>query len=255
MRSSMIQLGFLNPSFYTAAALAISKSSQQPPLSAPPKPDLTSCCRHDSATPPRRRSLQECHEATHVDLYAKKAYELLKHAMGNPACTPSTSLSQQSICKLALRTLPKEVYQIKWDVVVVDGPIGNAPDAPGRMSTIYTASMLARAGKTTHVVENSGTLGSLINRILQGFALPRRFRYSSLPFSAATEAKSEYNIRNIFGQMLYMNVIITPIWLLVEFGFEHADNWEEIADTWKWIFLSSAMRVNEEQQVHLASQN
>ncbi|KAK8695074.1 hypothetical protein V6N13_072616 [Hibiscus sabdariffa] len=83
---------------------------------------------------------------------AKKAYELLKHARGNPACTPSTSLLRQSACKLALRSLPKEVYQLKWDVVVVDGPIGDAPEAPGRMSTIYTASMLARAGKTTHVV-------------------------------------------------------------------------------------------------------
>ncbi|XVF08698.1 hypothetical protein REPUB_Repub07fG0025800 [Reevesia pubescens] len=83
---------------------------------------------------------------------AKKAYNLLKHARGNPVCTPSTNLLQQSTCKLALRNLPKEVYQLKWDVIVVDGPIGDAPEAPGRMSTIYTASMLARAGKMTDVV-------------------------------------------------------------------------------------------------------
>ncbi|XP_022770426.1 glucuronoxylan 4-O-methyltransferase 1-like [Durio zibethinus] len=83
---------------------------------------------------------------------AKKAYKLLKHARGNPACAPSTSLLQQSTCKLALRNLPQEVYQLKWDVVVVDGPIGDAPEAPGRMSTIYTAGILARAGKTTDVV-------------------------------------------------------------------------------------------------------
>ncbi|XP_022736686.1 glucuronoxylan 4-O-methyltransferase 1 [Durio zibethinus] len=83
---------------------------------------------------------------------AKKAYKLLKHARENPACDPSTSLLQQTTCKLALRNLPQEVYQLKWDVVVVDGPIGDAPEAPGRMSTIYTASMLARAGKTTDVV-------------------------------------------------------------------------------------------------------
>ncbi|XP_007037988.2 PREDICTED: glucuronoxylan 4-O-methyltransferase 1 [Theobroma cacao] len=83
---------------------------------------------------------------------AKKAYSLLKHARGNPACAPSTSLLQQSTCKLALRNLPKEVYQLKWDVVVVDGPIGDGPEAPGRMSTIYTASMLARVGRTTDVV-------------------------------------------------------------------------------------------------------
>ncbi|KAL1089988.1 hypothetical protein V6Z11_D07G058100 [Gossypium hirsutum] len=83
---------------------------------------------------------------------AKKAYKLLKHARENPVCAPSTSLLQQSSCKLALRNLPQEVYQLKWDVVVVDGPIGDAPEAPGRMSTIYTASILARSGKTTDVV-------------------------------------------------------------------------------------------------------
>ncbi|KAH1131380.1 hypothetical protein J1N35_002758 [Gossypium stocksii] len=83
---------------------------------------------------------------------AKKAYKLLKHARENPVCAPSTSLLQQSSCKLALRNLPQEVYQLKWDVVVVDGPIGDAPEAPGRMSTIYSASILARSGKTTDVV-------------------------------------------------------------------------------------------------------
>ncbi|KAE8721756.1 1-deoxy-D-xylulose 5-phosphate reductoisomerase [Hibiscus syriacus] len=84
---------------------------------------------------------------------AKKAYKLLKHARGNPACNPSINLLQQSSCKLALTDLPKQVYELKWDVVVVDGPIGDTPDAQGRMSTIYTASMLARAaGNTTNVM-------------------------------------------------------------------------------------------------------
>ncbi|XP_052477276.1 protein IRREGULAR XYLEM 15, partial [Gossypium raimondii] len=76
---------------------------------------------------------------------AKKAYKLLKHARGNPTCSPSINLLQQSTCKLALRDLPQQVYELKWDVIVVDGPIGDSPEAPGRMSTIYTASMLARA--------------------------------------------------------------------------------------------------------------
>lgn len=51
---------------------------------------------------------------------------------------------------------PEEVYKLKWDVVVVDGPIGDTPEAPGRMPTIYTAGMLARTDgigkKTTDVV-------------------------------------------------------------------------------------------------------
>ncbi|KAE8672287.1 1-deoxy-D-xylulose 5-phosphate reductoisomerase [Hibiscus syriacus] len=79
---------------------------------------------------------------------AKNAYKMLKHSKENPICAPRTSLLQQSTCKLALRNLP-QVYQLKWDVVLVDGPSG---EAPGRMTTIYTASVLARAGKTTDVV-------------------------------------------------------------------------------------------------------
>nr|KJB40025.1 hypothetical protein B456_007G042800 [Gossypium raimondii] len=83
---------------------------------------------------------------------AKKAYNLLKHARKNPACSPTINLLNQSSCKLALRNLPEDVYKLKWDVVVVDGPIGDTPEAPGRMPTIYTAGMLARTdgiGKKT----------------------------------------------------------------------------------------------------------
>ncbi|MBA0685519.1 hypothetical protein Goari_013175 [Gossypium aridum] len=83
---------------------------------------------------------------------AKKAYNLLKHARKNPACSPTINLLNQSSCKLALRNLPEDVYKLKWDVVVVDGPIGDMPEAPGRMPTIYTAGMLARTegiGKKT----------------------------------------------------------------------------------------------------------
>lgn len=83
---------------------------------------------------------------------AKKAYNLLKHARKNPACSPTTNLLNQSSCKLALRNLPDVVYKLKWDVMVLDGPIGNMPEALGRMSAIYTAGMLARVdgiGKNT----------------------------------------------------------------------------------------------------------
>ncbi|KAK2662381.1 hypothetical protein Ddye_000955 [Dipteronia dyeriana] len=83
---------------------------------------------------------------------AKVAYELLKHARKNPACAPSSRLLHASKCKLALTYLPQEVYKHKWDVVVVDGPSGNTPEAPGRMATIYTASMIARTGNLTDVV-------------------------------------------------------------------------------------------------------
>ncbi|KAJ0112185.1 hypothetical protein Patl1_01221 [Pistacia atlantica] len=83
---------------------------------------------------------------------AKDAYKLLKHARQNPDCAPGSGPLQASKCKLALKNLPQEVYKHKWDVVVVDGPSGDAPQAPGRMSTIYTSSIIARAGNATDVL-------------------------------------------------------------------------------------------------------
>ncbi|KAI7985403.1 Glucuronoxylan 4-O-methyltransferase 2 [Camellia lanceoleosa] len=86
---------------------------------------------------------------------AKDAYKLLKYARRNPACGLQHSRSgslKNSSCPLALTRLPREVYKRKWDMVVVDGPRGDAPDAPGRMATIYTASLIARSGNVTDVV-------------------------------------------------------------------------------------------------------
>lgn len=86
---------------------------------------------------------------------SKKAYNLLKHARQNQlACAPSYPklLLQKSKCKLALMNLPAEVYEKKWDIIVVDGPKGDSPESPGRMGSIYTASVLARAGNVSDVV-------------------------------------------------------------------------------------------------------
>lgn len=86
---------------------------------------------------------------------AKDAYKLLEYARQNPACGLQHSRSgslKNSSCPLALTRLPREVYKRKWDMVVVDGPRGDTPDAPGRMTTIYTASLIARSGNMTDVV-------------------------------------------------------------------------------------------------------
>lgn len=56
-------------------------------------------------------------------------------AIGNP---------RYSMCQLALKGLPSEVYDVKWDLIMVDAPTGYYEEAPGRMTAIYTAGMMAR---------------------------------------------------------------------------------------------------------------
>jgi len=41
--------------------------------------------------------------------------------------------------------IPASVLEEKWDVILVDGPEGWRPDAPGRQQSVFLASQLARA--------------------------------------------------------------------------------------------------------------
>ncbi|XP_022719818.1 glucuronoxylan 4-O-methyltransferase 1-like [Durio zibethinus] len=49
-----------------------------------------------------------------------------------------------SKCALALKGFPSDVYDIEWDLIMVDAPTGFHDEAPGRMNAIYTAGLMAR---------------------------------------------------------------------------------------------------------------
>jgi glucuronoxylan 4-O-methyltransferase len=69
--------------------------------------------------------------------------ELRRH----PSCVaqPSLAAAARAECRLAIKGLPPAFAETEWDLVMVDAPTGWTPQAPGRMSAIYTAGMAARA--------------------------------------------------------------------------------------------------------------
>ncbi|CAF2149709.1 probable methyltransferase At1g27930 [Brassica rapa] len=85
----------------------------------------------------------------------KNTYKLLRHARSNPSCAPNMNKLHQGSpdCKLKLKDLPQEVHNTKWDVIVVDGPIGDDLEASGRMGSIYTAAVLARRGSSNSTTD------------------------------------------------------------------------------------------------------
>uniref|UniRef100_A0A5B7BE55 Uncharacterized protein n=1 Tax=Davidia involucrata TaxID=16924 RepID=A0A5B7BE55_DAVIN len=83
-------------------------------------------------------------ESYHVvyDTKVTDADELLKVGMREEC--KAVGDPRFSVCQLALKGLPAEVYDIEWDLIMVDAPTGYHDGAPGRMSAIYTAGLMAR---------------------------------------------------------------------------------------------------------------
>lgn len=96
-------------------------------------------------------------ESYHVryETKVRDAAALMSAARDREECRPSVSTDLRvSKCQLALKGLPEVVYETEWDLIMVDAPTGFHEEAPGRMSAIYTAGMLARSrkkGETTAV--------------------------------------------------------------------------------------------------------
>ncbi|KAK8512983.1 hypothetical protein V6N13_090275 [Hibiscus sabdariffa] len=83
-------------------------------------------------------------ESYHVtyDSKVNQAENLMDVGRGHECMTIADP--KHSTCQLALKSLPSEVYETKWDLIMVDAPTGYHEDAPGRMTAIYTAGMIAR---------------------------------------------------------------------------------------------------------------
>ncbi|KAJ7949741.1 Glucuronoxylan 4-O-methyltransferase [Quillaja saponaria] len=83
-------------------------------------------------------------ESYHVvyDTKVHQADELMKIGMEEECKTVTDP--RFSKCQLALKGFPSEIYDIEWDLIMVDAPTGYFDEAPGRMSAIYTAGLMAR---------------------------------------------------------------------------------------------------------------
>ncbi|KAJ0710619.1 putative glucuronoxylan 4-O-methyltransferase [Helianthus annuus] len=89
----------------------------------------------------KRFSMLESYHVTY-DSKVHRADSLMEAGKGQE-CT-IVGDTRHLACQLALKGLPSDVYETTWDLIMVDAPTGYYDEAPGRMSAIYTAGMIAR---------------------------------------------------------------------------------------------------------------
>ncbi|XP_019094377.1 PREDICTED: glucuronoxylan 4-O-methyltransferase 1-like [Camelina sativa] len=92
----------------------------------------------------RRFPMLESYHVTY-DSKVNQADNLIEVGKG-PECTAIVD-PRYSMCQLALKGLPADIYETSWDLIMVDAPTGYYDEAPGRMTAIYTAGMMARNRK------------------------------------------------------------------------------------------------------------
>lgn len=140
-------------------------------------------------------------ESYHVVYNSKvhQADELFKIGMENQDCKVVTDPRFSKCDQLAIKGLPSDVYDVEWDLIMVDAPTGYHDGAPGRMSAIYTAGLMARnreSGETDvfvhdvdRVVEDKFSKGFLCEGYLteqegrlRHFTIPSHRARSGRPF-------------------------------------------------------------------------
>jgi glucuronoxylan 4-O-methyltransferase len=81
---------------------------------------------------------------------------------------------------LSMRDLPESVMNQRWDVIFVDSPQGGHDQRPGRMQSIYTASVLARKSAPVDFLAHD------CNRKVEAMFCDRFLRHETLVHAVRT---------------------------------------------------------------------
>lgn len=92
------------------------------------------------------------HDPRWIALTREQIPEVVVHQVSYPTRRTQWNELLHHHDRLLMASLPGEIRASAWDVVFVDSPQGSAPEEPGRMQSIYTASVLAGRARDGHVL-------------------------------------------------------------------------------------------------------